>query len=96
VGLKITFLKGTVNVYYPGYWCSYWYYYSCYYSWSYAGSYNTGSMILEMGDLSSTSTQLPIAWLSATYGVAGSASYNVTLATQGVNRAFGQSPYLYH
>jgi hypothetical protein len=96
VGLKVTVLKGTVNVYYPGYWCDYWYYYSCYYSWSYAGSYNTGTMILEMGDLSATSTTLPVAWLAATYGVASTAGYNTTLAVEGVNRAFSQSPYLFH
>jgi hypothetical protein len=96
VGLHITLLQGTVSVYYPGYWCDYWYYYSCYYNWSYAGSYNTGMMILEMSDLSSTSTTLPVAWLAGVYGVAGSATYNTTLAVQGVNRAFGQSPYLNH
>ncbi len=96
VGLKVTVLKGTVNVYYPGYWCDYWYYYSCWYNWSYAGSYNTGTMIVEMGDLNATGTTLPVAWLAAVYGVAGGASYNITLATQGLDRAFGQSPYLYH
>ncbi len=96
VGLHVTLLQGTVAVYYPGYWCDYWYYYSCWYNWTYAGSYNTGTMILEMGDLSSTGTTLPVAWLAAVYGVAGNASYNTTLAVQGVNRAFGQSPYLYH
>ncbi len=97
VGLHITILKGTVNVYYPGYWCDYWYYYSCYYGgWTYAGSYNTGTMIVEMGDLSQGGPQLPVAWLAAVYGVASTAGYNTTLAVQGVDRAFGQSPYLYH
>ncbi len=98
VGVHVTMLKGTVSVYYPGYWCDYWYYYSCWYDWSYAGSYNTGTMIVEMSDfnVASDATSLPIAWLAAVYGVAGTASYNTTLAVQGVNRAFGQSPYLNH
>ncbi len=96
VGIKVSMLKGTVDTYYPGYWCDYWYYYNCYYTPSYVGSYNPGTMIVEMGDLSTTSTSLPIAWLAAVYGVAGTTGYNVTLATQGINRAFGQSPYLYH
>ncbi len=97
VGIKLTFLQGSVSVYYPGYWCDYWYYYNCYYTPSYVGSYNTGTMIIEMGDLSKTgTTTLPVAWLAAVYGVAGTATYNTTLAVGGINRAFGQSPYLFH
>jgi hypothetical protein len=95
VGLKMSLLRGTADVYYPGYWCDYWSYYGCYYDWTYAGSYNFGTAILEMGDLSAPDgTRLPILWLSAVYGVATSATLDVSRAVDGLNRAFAQSPYL--
>ncbi len=100
VGLKMAVLKGTGTVYYPGYWCDYWYYYSCYYGWSYAGSYSFGAAILEMSDLANFSTTpdqpLQIVWSAMVYGVASTSAYNTQRAVEGINRAFGQSPYLAH
>jgi hypothetical protein len=98
-GLKMSVLRGSGAVYYPGYWCDYWTYYGCYYSWYYAGSYAFGTVILEMADLAAARGQpannpIPILWTSAVYGVATTPQYDIPRVVDGINRAFGQSPYL--
>ncbi len=95
VVMNMTVLKGNVDVYYPGYWCDYWYYYSCYYGGAYyGGSYDVGMLVLELGDLSSTSSTLPILWSGLVYGVVTNTWNDQTRAVDGINRAFGQSTYL--
>jgi hypothetical protein len=95
VGLKVAVLKGAAAVYYPGYWCDYWYYYSCYYNWYYAGSYTYGTVVLEMGDLSAPAAgTLPVVWTGLVYGVASAGPVDSQRVVDGINRAFGQSPYL--
>jgi hypothetical protein len=98
VGIKVSLLKGTGAVYYPGYWCDYWYYYSCWYDWTYAGSYVYGTVMLEMGDLSVGANppdgKLPILWLGAIYGVSGGATFDIPRVQAGIDRAFAQSQYL--
>lgn len=95
VRLDTSLLKGTGAVYYPGYWCDYWYYYSCYYDWYYAGSYKYGTLILQMGDLSTPANQpLQIRWVAGMYGVGETGAVNVQRGVDAINRAFAQSPYL--
>ena len=95
VGIKVSALRGSAAVYYPGYWCDYWYYYSCYYNWYYAGSYDYGSAIIEMGDLSAPDGgTLPVLWTGVIYGVATTEFADTPRVIDGVNRAFAQSPYL--
>ncbi|MGC3999298.1 MAG: hypothetical protein QM767_18405 [Anaeromyxobacter sp.] len=93
VGVKVSVLKGTGTVWYPGYWCDYWYaYYGCYYDWYYAGSYKFGTVILEMGDLTAPDNgKLPILWLSAIYGVATTPTNDSQRVVDGIDRAFAQS-----
>jgi hypothetical protein len=102
VGIHISVLKGTRAVYYPGYWCDYWYWYYCYYDWYYAGSYRTGTVIMEMADLSAAvppspdtpGQGVPILWLGAVYGILQGAGFDAQRAVDGINRAYDQSPYL--
>lgn len=96
VGIKLSLLRGTGAVYYPGYWCNYWTYYGCYYNWYYAGSYRFGSIVMEMGDLrnSTPGQNLQMLWTAMMYGVATTSSVDVQRGVDAVNRAFEQSPYL--
>lgn len=96
VQLSMTVLDGTAAVYYPGYWCDYWYYYYCYYDYYYAGSYQYGTAFLEMADVrgGAAGDDVPVVWAAAVYGVATTATYDSGRVVEGLNRAFGQSPYL--
>jgi hypothetical protein len=95
VVLTPSLLKGTGEVYYPGYWCDYYTAYGCYYSWYYAGSYRFGSLILEMLRLPiPANDQAEVLWTSQVYGVATTPQVDVGRAAGGVSRAFAQSPYL--
>lgn len=84
---------------YPGYWGSgYWGNWGgWYYPYAVNYSYSTNSFITEMVDLTAeegTSKKLPVVWTSYMSGLAYSSSVNETLAVNGVNQAFKQSPYL--
>lgn len=84
---------------YPGYWGSdYWGNWGgWYYPYAVNYSYTTNSFITEMVDLTveeGTSKKLPVVWTSYMSGLAYSSSVNKTLAVNGVNQAFKQSPYL--
>jgi hypothetical protein len=92
--IRLAVLSGTAAVYYSGYWCSYWYYYSCYYDYSYAGSYKYGTIMLDMGTIRPSDGKLGSAWVAGIYGVATSVPYDVSRIVDGINRAYGQSPYL--
>jgi hypothetical protein len=93
--INVSLLRGTGQVYYPGYWCDYYSYGGCYYSWYYAGSYRFGSVITEMIDLSvAEPAQAQVLWTSQVYGVATTPQYDLVRVVSGLNRAFAQSPYL--
>lgn len=102
VALQAALLKGSAAVYYPGYWCDYWYYYSCYYDYYYAGSYKFGTVILQMTDVRQFdpanpdpgSQKLPPLWAGAVYGVQSTPANDITRVSEGLNVAFGHSPYL--
>jgi hypothetical protein len=97
VGLHVSVLQGTGEVYYPGYWCDYWAYYGCYYSWYYAGSYKFGTVILEMAQspgVANPGGPVTVLWTSAVYGVATTSQFDTQRVIDGINRAFAQSPYL--
>ncbi len=70
---------------YPGYWAT--------------GSYQTGTVFMDMidpnkpvGDVEPP--ELPVVWTGALNGVLGSSAGAATRLTDGINRAFDQSPYL--
>ena len=101
VALQAALLKGSAAVYYPGYWCDYWYYYSCYYDWNYAGSYKFGTVLLGMSDVRTfvagtppKEQKLPPLWAGAVYGVQTTAANDIARVQDGLNVAFGHSPYL--
>jgi len=92
---------------YGGYYCDWYYYgypYGCGYY--YAGTYNTGTVVLQMADLtkvdppanctpgSTANCTLPSAWAAVMYGIAGNQAYNAQIVLSALNRAFQQSPYL--
>lgn len=84
---------------YPGYWGSgYWGNWGgWYYPYAVNYSYATNSFITEMVDLTAeegAGKKLPVVWTSYMSGLAYSSSVNKTLAVNGVNQAFKQSPYL--
>ena len=68
--------------YYPGYWYPY--------------SYTTGSVILGMIDARPNIQpgRAPLVWTGAVNGVFADQITNTTIAVQGINQAFKQSPYL--
>lgn len=84
---------------YPGYWGSgYWGDWNgWYYPYAVNYSYSTNSFITELLDLTvaeGAGKKLPVVWTSYMSGLAYSSSVNKTLAVNGVNQAFKQSPYL--
>ena len=84
---------------YPGYWGSgYWGNWGgWYYPYAVNYSYSTNSFITELLDLTvaeGADKKLPVVWTSYMSGLAYSSSVNKTLAVNGVNQAFKQSPYL--
>ena len=110
VGLQISYVQSVAyfvdyrNPYwwneYPGYWLpgywgdwGYWYYpYPVVYS------YSVGSLLTEMGDLStspSADRKLTVVWNSFLSGLlSGSDAFNMELTVRAINQSFVQSPYL--
>ena len=69
------------NWYYPPYW--------------YAYSYSTGTVLISMVDAHNISnSRVPLIWSSAVNGVLADVSTNLSIALQGIDQAFAQSPYL--
>jgi hypothetical protein len=69
--------------YYPPYW--------------YAYSYTTGTVVISMIDAAGAGISdnlVPLVWSAAVNGVLSDVSTNVSIALQGIDRAFAQSPYL--
>ena len=95
----------SVGVVYPGYWWGYpgywdpwdWgWYYPYYYPWATAYAVTTGSFIMEMIDVKNANVnqKLNVIWTVNLNGALGSSGTNLQLATDGVNQAFKQSPYV--
>lgn len=95
----------TAYTYYPGYWWGSWgWYYPCYYcypgypSYITATNYEAGTLFIDMLDpalFSPADSTLPFAWTAAANGlITGTAGTNLTRILNGVDRLFGQSPYL--
>ena len=68
--------------YYPGYWYPY--------------SYTTGTVLMGMidGRPSTNPGRVPLVWTGAVNGVLAEQSTNIAIVTQGIDKAFEQSPYL--
>lgn len=106
LGINTVAIKDiTVGIVYPGYWWGYpgywdpWYwgwYYPYYYPWTTAYAITTGSVIVEMIDLKNADAndKLDVIWTINLNGALGSSSTNTTLAVNGINQAFVQSPYV--
>lgn len=109
LGLQVSYIKSThyFTDYgqpewwwnYPGYWGSnYWGNWGgWYYPYAVNYSYTTNSFVTELLNLTAeegASKKIPILWTSYMSGLAYSSSVNKTLAVNGVNQAFKQSPYL--
>jgi hypothetical protein len=101
--LLLTSFSQTTNIYYSyNYWG--WYYPTGGYGWYYPGyyypptvsSYKTGSIFIQMTDVSDTNNlQLPVIWTSVVNGLAeGSAATIQARITTTINQSFKQSPYL--
>lgn len=77
--------------------------YGYYPPWGFVGgAYQTGTMVVEVVNLKVVRDNPPTAdqpkrigmlWTSLVYSVAGSAGYNVSIALDGIDQAFIQSPY---
>ena len=83
----------------PGYWGPYWN--DWYYPYPVTYSYNTGTLIMEMVNLTdhpedtSQKVKLPVIWHSYATGLLfENSKYNMQLTLDAVNQAFDQSPYI--
>jgi len=99
--------KQNINIYtyypyYPG-WCWSWYCYPGYgwyypwYGYTYVTSYETGTVFWDMFDPENVDPEnevISVEWTGAVNGVLGSTSNNQIRLTQGIDKAFLQSPYL--
>ena len=110
VGLQPSYVEESVyyvgynNPYWWGYYPYYWLpsYWGPWYGWSYPFSvyygYTTGSLLVEMADLTSESgsgKSLPVIWNAYISGlVQDDGSININGAIEALEQAFEQSPYL--
>ncbi len=79
-----------------GYWGNYWGWNGGF-NYPYAMTYSitTNSFVIDMGDQGSKTTdKMPIWWSCYMVAPAYSTGLNATLAVNGVNQAFNQSPYI--
>ncbi len=110
-GLQVSFVNKTTNVtgimggYNPwwsaGFWGGWWsgfYYPSFYYPVSY--SYNTGSLVIEMVDLSKKNNtangknELPIVWRGYATGLmSGNSAIDMQLVMRSIDQSFRQAPF---
>lgn len=97
LGAGVTTTTNVVETGSSGCWYDYWGYSWCYPSYSYTYTYTTGTILLLMTDLrTTTGGVLPAQWNAIINGLAGSSSTgNVPQRiTTAINKAFEQSPYL--
>lgn len=114
VGLQLSFAQQTTQVigsggwydggwyngwWGPGYWGPYWN--DWYYPYPVTYSYDTGTLIMEMVNLTDhpadgdQKVKLPVIWHSYTTGLLfGSSNYDLQLTLRAVDQAFEQSPYI--
>lgn len=114
IGLQLSFAQRTTQVidgggwynggwysgwWGPGYWGPYWN--DWYYPYPVTYSYDTGTMILEMVNLTehpaegSQKVKLPVIWHSYATGLLfNNSKYNLQLTLRAVDQAFEQSPYI--
>ena len=114
IGLQLSFTRQTTQIigtggwygggwyngwWGPGYWGPYWN--DWYYPYPVTYSYNTGTLIMEMVNLTdhpedtSHKVKLPVIWHSYATGLLfENSKYNMQLTLDAVNQAFDQSPYI--
>ena len=114
IGLQLSFTRQTTQIigtggwygggwyngwWGPGYWGPYWN--DWYYPYPVTYSYNTGTLIMEMVNLTdhpedtSQKVKLPVIWHSYATGLLfENSKYNMQLTLDAVNQAFDQSPYI--
>lgn len=114
IGLQLSFTRQTTQIigtggwygggwyngwWGPGYWGPYWN--DWYYPYPVTYSYNTGTLIMEMVNLTdhpkdtSQKVKLPVIWHSYATGLLfDNSKYNMQLTLDAVNQAFEQSPYI--
>lgn len=107
LGLQLTYVTQTNQVITGGYWGGWWDYGywgpwwdSWYYSYPISYSYDTGTLIMEMVDLTrqegdTTKRRLPIIWYVNAEGYSyNSSRTNMALILNAVDQAFAQSQYI--
>ncbi len=107
-GVTLVCLLGQFSSTYTGYYYTYWYgywgwywpgYYPGYYPPAYGGTYEytTGTNVTELVDLGQTKQQQKIVpvWTGIIKGLTGSTSTAGSRITNGINKIFEISPYLY-
>ena len=114
IGLQLSFAQQTTQVigtggwydggwykgwWGPGYWGPYWN--DWYYPYPVTYSYDTGTLIMEMVNLTDhpttgdTKVKLPVIWHSYANGLLfGNSQYDMGLTLRAVDQAFEQSPYI--
>lgn len=109
IGIQLSFIHQTTQVigtggwydswWGPGYWGPYWN--DWYYPYPVTYSYNTGTLIMDMVNLTahtedtSQKVKLPVIWHSYATGLLfDNSKYNIQLTLDAVNQAFEQSPYI--
>lgn len=103
-GIQATYLdQKYVVTYYSGWWdYGFWgaYWGGWYYPYPLIYNYDTGTLILEMVDLTGTDDRdrqhrLPVIWYANASGLQyGNSRINMQLTLRAVTQAFGQSPYI--
>ena len=100
LGLQLSYAEKTVRVQgYPyfgwgySYWGSFWN--GWYYPFPVAYSYNTGTMIIDLVNLTSTEKELPVIWHANMSGLLyGNSNMNMQLTLRAIEQAFTQSPII--
>ncbi len=92
----------STTIIYGGYWGNYWCWYYPYYcggGWYYpyvpVTSYSTGTLVMTLVDpkVESTDESRRVVWTGAINGLL-TGSYDANRVANGINKVFGQSPYL--
>jgi hypothetical protein len=92
----------STTIIYGGYWGNYWCWYYPYYcggGWYYpytpVTTYSTGTLVMTLVDpkVESTDDGRRVVWTGAINGLL-SGAYDANRVTNGINKVFGQSPYL--
>jgi hypothetical protein len=103
IGLQVTYLEQSYVISYYGWWdYGFWgpYWSGWYYPYPMIYSYDTGTLIIEMVDLTESGDRdnrhsLPVVWYAAAEGLQyGNSRINMQLTLRAIEQAFAQSPYL--